>query len=1161
MAFTHLHVHSEYSLLDGACRVPELVARAKELGQDSLALTDHGVMYGAVAFYKACQKAGVKPILGVEAYIAAGSRHDKAGPLANERHHLVLLCENNEGYANLMKLVSLSFTEGFYRKPRMDREILRKYSGGLIALSGCLAGDVPSALMDGNYEKAKACALEYRDIFGEGNFFLEVQDHSLPEEAQIRPQLIRLSRETGIPLVCTNDTHYLRQEDAKTQKILLCIQTNHTYKEDTGMDLGSEEFYLKSEDQMRELFGDVPEALENTARIAERCNVELEFGVTKLPHFEIPKDNPYGLTEEDPHADYLRAMAEEGLVRRYGKDVPKEYRERLDYELSVVDRMGYTDYYLIVHDFVAYAKSRDIPVGPGRGSGAGSIAAYCVGITDVDPMKYDLLFERFLNPERVSMPDFDIDFCYERRGEVIDYVIRKYGADHVAQIVTFGTLAAKQAVRDVGRVMEIPFGKVDSVNRLIPWPLSHDLERAVRITKELSDLYENDPEVKVLIDNALKIQGMPRHTSTHAAGVVITADPVDAYVPLSVKDGTTVTQYTMTELEELGLLKMDFLGLRTLTVIKDCEELIQRKDPSFSVKTIPEDDTATFAMLGKGETEGVFQFESSGLKSVMIRFQPEKLEDLIAITSLYRPGPMDSIPTYIRNRHDPAQVSYVTPELKDILDVTYGCMVYQEQVMQVCRKLAGYTYGHADIVRRAMSKKKHKVMEEERVNFVSGCRKNGIAEDAANKIFDEMISFASYAFNKSHAAAYATLAYQTAYLKCHYPAEFLACQITSVLDWTDKVVEYIAECRRLGIEVVPPHVNTSEARFAISDGKVLFGLLAVKGLGRNFIADIVSERERSGPYTRIHGRNFNRKAVESLIKCGALDGLDLNRRQMITVLPEMLSGLDSDRRKNVEGQIGLFEVMEPDAAQEEGVTVPELAEFDHLDLLAFEKETTGLYLSGHPMQRYASLSDDLGCVKLYELLAATEDGTSRYKDGDLVNVLVMVSEIRMRLTRNNTTMATVLAEDLTGGMSMTVFPKTYSEYGPLLRDGAVLLCRVRLQVEDEDRPRLIAMVLQECPSGASAPSNAPAPAANAPAAPKQHKVNGLFLRFDSEDDPRLPEVDNLMEIFAGGPESVYYYFKSTARYVRQQRFGSIFISDSLLGELTRILGDGNVFRR
>lgn len=1174
MAFTHLHVHSEYSLLDGACRVPELVARAKELGQDSLALTDHGVMYGAVAFYKACRAAGVKPILGVEAYIAAGSRLDKAGPLANERHHLVLLCENNEGYANLMKLVSLSFTEGFYRKPRMDREILRKYSKGLIALSGCLAGDIPSALMDGNYEKAKACALEYLDIFGEGNFFIEVQDHSMPEEAQIRAQLIRLSRETGIPMVCTNDTHYLRQEDARTQKILLCIQTNHTLKEETGMDLRTEEFYLKSEDQMRDLFGDIPEALENTQRIAERCNVELEFGVTKLPHFEIPKDNPYGLIEADPHAAYLRAMAEEGLVRRYGDDPPTEYRERLDYELSVVDRMGYTDYYLIVHDFVAYAKRQDIPVGPGRGSGAGSIAAYCVGITDVDPMKYDLLFERFLNPERVSMPDFDIDFCYERRGEVIDYVIRKYGADHVAQIVTFGTLAAKQAVRDVGRVLEIPFSKVDSVNRLIPWPLSHDLERAVKITKELNDLYENDPEVKVLIDNALKIQGMPRHTSTHAAGVVITADPVDAYVPLSVKDGTTVTQYTMTELEELGLLKMDFLGLRTLTVIQDCEELVRRKEPDFSVKTIPEDDPATFAMLGKGETEGVFQFESSGLKSVMIRFQPEKLEDLIAITSLYRPGPMDSIPTYIRNRHNPSLVTYVTPELKDILDVTYGCMVYQEQVMQVCRKLAGYTYGHADIVRRAMSKKKHKVMEEERVNFVSGCRENGIAEEAANKIFDEMISFASYAFNKSHAAAYATLAYQTAYLKCHYPAEFLACQITSVLDWTDKVVEYIAECRRLGIEVVPPHVNTSEARFAISDGKVLFGLLAVKGLGRNFIADIVSERERSGPYTsfysflkRIHGRNFNRKAVESLIKCGALDGLDLNRRQMITVLPEMLAGLDSDRRKNVEGQIGFFEVMEPEAVQEEGVTVPELAEFDHLDLLAFEKETTGLYLSGHPMQRYASLSDDLGCVKLYELLAATEDGTSQYKDGDLVNVLVMISEIRIRLTRNNTTMATVLAEDLTGGMSMTVFPKTYSEYGPLLRDGAVLLCRVRLQVEDEDRPRLIAMGLQECPSNGSVPAgkkSAPVSAApakqNAPAQ-KQHKVNGLFLRFDGEEDPRMPKVDNLMEIFTGGTESVYYYFKSTERYVRQQRFGTIFVSDGLLGELKRLLGDENVFRR
>lgn len=1162
MAFTHLHVHSEYSLLDGACRVPELVARAKELGQDTLALTDHGVMYGAVAFYKACQKAGIKPILGCEAYIAAGDRRDKAGVLANERHHLVLLCETNEGYENLMKLVSLSFTEGFYRKPRMDREVLRKYAKGLIALSGCLAGDVPSALLSGDYEKAKACALEYRDIFGEGNFFIEVQDHHMAEEAQIRPQLIRLSRETGIPLVCTNDTHYLRKEDARTQKILLCIQTNHTLKEETGMDLRTEEFYLKSEDEMRELFADLPEALENTERIAARCNVELEFGVTKLPHFSIPENNPYGLTEEDSHADYLRAMAEAGLKERYGEDVPAEYRERLDYELSVVDNMGYTDYYLIVHDFVAYAKNHDIPVGPGRGSGAGSIAAYCVGITDIDPMKYDLLFERFLNPERVSMPDFDIDFCYERRGEVIDYVIRKYGADHVAQIVTFGTLAAKQAVRDVGRVLEIPYKKIDAVNRLIPWPLSHDLERAVKVIKELSDLYENDADTKELIDNALKIQGMPRHTSTHAAGVVITADPVDAYVPLAVKDGTTVTQYTMTELEELGLLKMDFLGLRTLTVIKDCEELVREREPGFSVKDIPEDDPATFEMLGKGETEGVFQFESSGLKSVMIKFQPEKLEDLIAITSLYRPGPMDSIPTYIRNRHDPSQVRYVTPELKDILDVTYGCLVYQEQVMQVCRKLAGYTYGHADIVRRAMSKKKHDVMNAERVNFVDGCRNNGIQEDAANAIFDEMVSFASYAFNKSHAAAYATLAYQTAYLKCHYPAEFLACQITSVLDWTDKVNQYIAECRRLDIEIVPPHVNTSEGRFTIKDGKILFGLQAVKGLGRNFIGDLVLEREQNGPYTsfysflkRIHGKTFNRKAVESLIKCGGLDGLDLNRRQMITVLPEMLSGLDNDRRRNVEGQLGLFEVMDPDAAREDGVVVPELAEFDKLDLLAFEKETTGLYLSGHPMQRYAPRAEALGCAPLWELLAATEDGTSRYRDGDMIDVLVMISEIRVRLTRNNTTMATALAEDLTGGMELTVFPKTYSEYSPLLREGAVLLVRARLAVEDEERPRIIAMNLQECPAEGAVPKKA------AKAPEKQHKVNGLFLRFDGEEDPRIPAVDNLMELFAGGTNQVYYYFRSTERYVKQQRFGTILISDGLLNELRRILGGENVFRR
>lgn len=1158
MAFVHLHLHTEYSLLDGACRIQPLMERVKEQGQTAVAITDHGVMYGAVDFYKAAKKAGIKPIIGCEVYVAQGSRFEKEGVRARSRHHLILLCENETGYRNLIKLVSQSFTEGFYMKPRIDKDLLRQNHEGLIGLSACLAGEVNSQLVQKNYEEAKAAALEYNTIFGEGNFFLEVQNHGIPEEIQIIPDIIRIHKETGIPLVATNDVHYLQKEDALVQKILVCIQTNHTLEEDTGLDFRTEEFYLKSERSMRELFSFLPEAVDNTVRIADRCNLELEFGVTKLPHFDVPE----GFT----HAEYLRNLAEAGMKKRYGDQPNPDYIARMNYELSVVDSMGYTDYYLIVYDFVHYAKSQGIPVGPGRGSGAGSIVAYAIGITDIDPMHYHLLFERFLNPERVSMPDFDIDFCYERRGEVIDYVTRKYGADHVAQIVTFGTLKARQAVRDVGRVMGISYAKTDSVTKKIPWALSGDLKRAIASNKELQKLYDEDPEIHKLIDTAVKIEGMPRHTSTHAAGVVITADPVDSYVPLAKKDDSVVTQYTMTTLEELGLLKMDFLGLRTLTVIRNTETLVRQQDPSFRVDKINYADPATFAMFGKGDTEGVFQFENTGLRNIMTQFKPDCLEDLIALTSLYRPGPMDAIPTYMRNRRDPSLITYKTPELKEILDVTYGCIVYQEQVMQICQKLAGYSFGHADIVRRAMAKKKHGVMEEEHAKFVEGCLKNGIKKEAAESIFEDMASFASYAFNKSHAACYATLAFQTAYLKCHYPAEFMASQISSVLYWTDKVVEYVAECKSKKIAILPPNVNRSYGNFTTHEGAIYFGLLGVKGLGRNFIEELVKERELNGPFTsfygflkRMQGKSYNRKAMESLIKCGALDGLGLNRRQMITLLPELLADLENNRRHNVEGQLGLFD-LDGVQGEEKGITVPNLSEFSTADLLNFEKETTGLYLSGHPMQDYESLIQKLKPAKVADLLAATEDGTSRYQDNDVVHLLAMVSGIHMRMTRNNATMATCTVEDMTGSMELTIFPKTYAELGSSLKEGAIQYVTARLAVQEEERPRLLCIRVEE-PSGSlekASHQNGGHPKAKPE---KQHKVNGLFLRLEKKEDPRISQIQNLLEIFSEGTNPVYYFYRDSGKYVLQKQFGGIQISEGLLQELKRILGSDNVFFR
>ena len=917
MSFTHLHLHTEYSLLDGACRLDDLLDRAVELGMDSIAITDHGVMYGAVDFYKKAKARGIKPIIGCECYLASRGRKDKVHALDNERYHLVLLCENATGYQNLISMVSKAWTEGFYTKPRIDRELLEQYHEGIIALSACLAGEIPRALIADDYERAKEKALWYNKVFGQGNFYLELQNHGIREQKQIEPMLIRLSKETGIPLVATNDTHYVRKEDSKIQQVLICIATNTTLGQGNGLEFDSDEFYLKSEEEMHELFSHVPEAIENTQIIADRCNYDFEFGNTKLPHFEVPDGRD--------HFEWFREQCYAGMYRNYGDNPPKDYFDRLNYELDVINKMGYVDYFLIVHDFIRYAKSKGIPVGPGRGSGAGSIAAYCIGITGIDPMKYNLLFERFLNPERVSMPDFDVDFCYERRGEVIDYVIEKYGADHVAQIVTFGTLAARAAIRDVGRAMGIPYNIVDNVSKQVPRELNITIQKALKKSPEFRSLYESSDEIKSLIDTSMKVEGMPRHTSTHAAGVVITRDPVASYVPLALNDNSPVTQYTMTTLEELGLLKMDFLGLRTLTVINDAVKMIRLKDNSFDINRIDIADKATYEMMASGQTEGVFQFESEGMKSVLIGLKPVDIEDLIAVISLYRPGPMDSINTYIENRHHPEKTVYKTEKLREILEVTYGCMIYQEQVMQIFRSLAGYSYGRADIVRRAMSKKKHDVMEKERKNFIygivredgtvecDGCVKRGIPAEVANDIFDDMSSFASYAFNKSHATAYAYVAYQTAYLKCHYPCEFMAALLSSVLDNTDKVTEYTDECNRIGIKILPPNVNESNDNFTVSNGNIRFGMLAIKNLGRSFIRNIISERN-AGKFTsfynfcsRMHGSDFNKRAVESLIKSGALDGLGANRRQMLMAMNEIIDELDSKKRRNVEGQIGLFD--------------------------------------------------------------------------------------------------------------------------------------------------------------------------------------------------------------------------------------------------------------
>lgn len=1140
--FTHLHTHTEFSLLDGACRIGQLVARAKSLGMQSLAITDHGNMYGAVDFYKACKAQGIKPIIGCEVYVAPRTRFDKEKVLDKEYNHLILLCENETGYKNLIKLVSQAFTEGFYFKPRVDHDILEKYHGGLICLSACLAGEIPQSLLQKDYERAKSTALWYREVFGKNNYFLELQDHGLSEQKIVNEGIKRLSRETGIPLVATNDVHYIEKDDAKIQQVLICIATNHVIGEDTGLEFHANEFYLKSEEEMRSVFSDVPEAIDNTQIIADRCNFDFEFGNTKLPYYETP-DNM-------EHFEYFKMLCIQGMKKRYGESPPKEYYDRLFYELDTVEKMGYTDYYLIVADFVSFAKGKGIPVGPGRGSGAGSIAAYCMEITDLDPMKYNLLFERFLNPERVTMPDFDIDFCYERRGEVIDYVTQKYGSDHVAQIVTFGTLAARAAIRDVGRAMGMPYSAVDAVAKLVPNDFHITIEQAVNKSKELSALMEENPQINELIETARKVEGMPRNTSTHAAGVVITRDPVSTYVPLASNDGVPVTQYIMTTLEELGLLKMDFLGLRTLTVIDDAS-----KAAGIDINEISTDDQKVYKLFARGQTEGVFQFESSGMKQMLTNLKPTALEDLIAATSLYRPGPAKQIDTFVENSHNPNNVKYITNKLKPILENTYGCMVYQEQVMQIFRELAGYSYGRADIVRRAMSKKKIAVMEQERETFIEGCSKNGIAASAANAIFDQMSDFAKYAFNKSHAACYAVVAYRTAYLKCYYPAQFMAALMTSVLDQSNKIARYTAESKRLGLRLGPPDVNTSMQGFT-ANGKVInYGLLGIKNVGRDFVDEIVSER-KNGAFTdlkdfcmRMSEGHFNRRAVESLIRCGAMDCFDTNRRQMLQALPALVSNIESYRQSTKYGQVGFFELGQEEMGVE--FSVPDVNEFSHTELLKMEKEMTGLYLSGHPMDKYSAVCMKMGYANTAELIDAGNEEMSAYKDRSLVKLCGIITHTALKQTRNGAAMAFVTLEDLYGSVEVIVFPKMLQSYSELIYDTNIVTVSGTLSIEEEKDTKIIAneITFPPSPNGDEDHSSA--------GTSKRKKRRGLFLRFKSKEDKNIYLAKRVTTIFDGSIP-LYFYYMDTEKYELQSTSDFVEVNDTELAELKRILGEDNV---
>ena len=1147
MGFVHLHVHTEFSLLDGACRIGGLMERVKELGQEAVAITDHGVMYGVIDFYKAAKAAGVKPIIGCEVYVAPRGMEDHVYGIDNEAYHLVLLCKDMEGYANLSSLVSAGFLRGFYGKPRVDLALLRQHSRGLIALSACLAGAIPRRIMENDYEAAKAYALELSDIFGKDNFFLELQDHGIQAQKTVNQGVCRLARETGLPLVVTNDAHYLRKEDAKIQDVLLCVQTAKTVDDPNRMRFETEEFYLKSEAELRNLFPEVEEAFENTVKIAQRCNVEFVFNEYKLPSFPVPE----GYTNEA----YFRKLCEDGFRERYPQ-ADASYRQRLEYEIGVISKMGYVNYYLIVWDFIRYAKENGIPVGPGRGSGAASIVAYCLHITEVDPLKYALIFERFLNPERVSMPDFDTDFCQERRGEVIDYVTAKYGTDHVAQIVTFGTMAARGAIRDVGRALNFTYAETDVVAKLVPSTPHITLDEALQASPQLKTMYDEDSRVRNLIDTARALEGMPRNTSTHAAGVVITDQPVEHYVPLSRNDDTIVTQYTMTTIEELGLLKMDFLGLRNLTVIDEAEREIRKTEPDFAMKNVSNEDPETYAMLSEGKTQGVFQLESAGITGVCVNMKPTSIEDLTAIVALYRPGPMDSIPKFIANKLNPKNITYKTPLLEPILRVTYGCIVYQEQVIEIFRSLAGYTMGQADNIRRAISKKKQKVIEAERVVFVYGDEKQGIpgavakgvSEAAAQSIYDEIVDFANYAFNKAHAVCYAVVSYQTAYLKCHYPWQYMAALMTSVLDSAAKIGDYISECKGMNIPVLPPDINSSEDRFTVEPSGIRFGLGAVKNIGRGFIRSMVSKRNEDGPFRsledfvqRMGEGELNKRMVENLIKCGAMDCFGLRRSQLLAIYEPTMDAVAVNRRRNVEGQLGLFGMLEEDAPGV-SVQVPDCKEASRAEIMAMEKEATGLYLSGHPMDDYRQYLKNTRVQTIGKLM----DEDSRIQDDSIVSVAGVVQKVKMKTTKNNSMMAYVTMEDDTGSIEMLAFSNVLSQYGSYLREGCAIVVVGRLSIRDEKEPQIVVNRARPIEDYAKLPQEADPPV-------QKVKSGKLYLRLPSEADPRYGKVKAIVNMFPG-TNQVSVYFADT----KVRRGALCALDEDMLAELERLLGHENV---
>ena len=1147
MSFAHLHVHTEYSLLDGSNKIKECVSRVKELGMNSVAITDHGVMFGVIDFYRAAKAVGIKPILGCEVYVAPGSRFDKeaAGSGEERYYHLVLLAENDLGYHNLMKIVSRGFTEGYYYKPRVDLEVLKEFHEGIIALSACLAGEVQRNILRGMYSEGKEAALRYQKIFGEGNFFLELQDHGMQEQKMVNQSLLRMSQETGIELVATNDIHYTYAEDEKPHDMLLCIQTGKKLSDENRMRYEGGQYYIKSEEEMRTLFPYALQALENTQKIADRCNVEIEFGVTKLPKYDVPE----GYTSWE----YLQHLCYQGLKKRYPSG-DEALKNRLEYELSVIKSMGYVDYFLIVWDFIKYAKDHGIMVGPGRGSAAGSIVAYCLEITSIDPIKYQLLFERFLNPERVSMPDIDVDFCFERRQEVIDYVVEKYGSDRVVQIVTFGTMAAKGVIRDVGRVMDLPYAFVDSIAKMIPKELNITLDRALSMNPELKKLYQEDDRVHELIDMSKRLEGLPRHTSMHAAGVVISQKSVDEYVPLSLgSDGSVVAQFTMTTLEELGLLKMDFLGLRTLTVIQDAARLASESaGERIDINQIDYDDKRVLESIGTGKTDGIFQLESGGMKSFMKELKPQNLEDIIAGISLYRPGPMDFIPQYIKGKNHPETITYDCPQLEPILAPTYGCIVYQEQVMQIVRDLAGYTLGRSDLLRRAMSKKKGEVMERERKNFVygnpeegvPGCIANGIDEETANKIYDEMIDFAKYAFNKSHAAAYAVVSYQTAWLKYYYPVEFMAALMTSVIDNPGKVSEYIYTCRQLGIEILPPDINKGEGSFSVDNGNIRYGLAAIKSIGRPVIDAIIAERNARGEFKnlkdfieRLSGKEVNKRTIESFIKSGAFDSLGGTRKQFMVIYVKILDQVNQERKYSMTGQLSLFDMVDDDQKAEFDIPLPPVGEYEKETKLAFEKEVLGIYLSGHPMEEYEEKWKKNISRTTLDFQLDEETGRTKVHDGAREIVGGIITSKTIKYTKNNQTMAFIMLEDLAGSVEVVIFPKVYEKNQQYLNEESKVFVKGRVSEEDEAASKLI------CES----------------IVPFEQTKRELWLQY-ADKEAYLSKEKELLELLkdSDGSDSVVIYCKKEKAIKRLPANRNVSADKVLLSKLTNYLGESCV---